>query len=310
MSETEVEIIKGGWSQVPKHLFCKTDLKQKGLRPGSKPEAKVWNSYNWINLYDINKARPPRPLTHKQKENLRKGRARLKELLTCSKCNESMDFKRDMVDDICKYCHWKEVDKAEQAWREEQWRIEQEEREQEIRDMIDSGTSKFREWYEKDYVILDTETTGLYGAEIVEISIVSKDGKVLFDSLIKPTIDIPQEAIHIHGISNESVKDAPTWADVWPQIEEIITSNLVLIFNDQFDRGVINNSCRAHGIEPPRENMESDCVMQTYADFVGSERWISLTNALGELTEHRALEDCKSVLKLLDRVYKEIQTPV
>ncbi len=40
---------------------------------------------------------------------------------------------------------------------------------------------------ERDFVILDTETTGLdERAEIVELSIIDKHGYTLFDSLIKP----------------------------------------------------------------------------------------------------------------------------
>jgi len=46
----------------------------------------------------------------------------------------------------------------------------------------------------KDYVILDTETTGLGCAEIVQIGIIDLDGKILLDSLVKPSIPIPYDA--------------------------------------------------------------------------------------------------------------------
>ena len=43
------------------------------------------------------------------------------------------------------------------------------------------------DYYNSDFVVLDTETTGLDSrAEIVEISIIDKHGNTLFDSLIKP----------------------------------------------------------------------------------------------------------------------------
>lgn len=55
-----------------------------------------------------------------------------------------------------------------------------------------------------NYIILDTETTGLDNtAEIVEISVINDQGEVLLDTLIKPTKPIPGDATAIHGITNE-----------------------------------------------------------------------------------------------------------
>ena len=45
----------------------------------------------------------------------------------------------------------------------------------------------FNDWNKReDVIVLDTETTGLYDAEICEISVLDLGGKVLFDSLVKP----------------------------------------------------------------------------------------------------------------------------
>jgi DNA polymerase III alpha subunit (gram-positive type) len=54
-----------------------------------------------------------------------------------------------------------------------------------------------------NWVILDTETTGLYDAEIVEIAVVDPLGEALLNTLVKPTIPIPTEVIEIHGITDE-----------------------------------------------------------------------------------------------------------
>jgi DNA polymerase III epsilon subunit-like protein len=59
------------------------------------------------------------------------------------------------------------------------------------------------------FLILDTETTDLHAAEIVEIAIIDRLGNVLFKSLIKPTFPISDEVIEIHGITNEAVKIRP-----------------------------------------------------------------------------------------------------
>ena len=64
--------------------------------------------------------------------------------------------------------------------------------------------------------IIDLETTGVnLGTDrIVEIAIVKimPDGKKLVKrKLINPEIPIPASTTEIHGITNEMVKDAPTF---------------------------------------------------------------------------------------------------
>lgn len=52
------------------------------------------------------------------------------------------------------------------------------------------------------FVILDTETTGLtLRDQIIEICVIDLTGKILLNSLVKPTINIPAEAASIHGIT-------------------------------------------------------------------------------------------------------------
>lgn len=65
----------------------------------------------------------------------------------------------------------------------------------------------------------DLETTGINVAKdrIVEIAIlkVLPDGKeVNYRKLVNPTIPIPKEVIEIHHISDEDVKDAPTFKEI------------------------------------------------------------------------------------------------
>lgn len=69
-----------------------------------------------------------------------------------------------------------------------------------------------REWL-RNCVILDVETTGLDKyAEIVEISIIDEQGHILLNTLVKPLEPIPDDVIAIHGITNEMVASAPSWA--------------------------------------------------------------------------------------------------
>src|SRR4051794_16479396 len=84
-----------------------------------------------------------------------------------------------------------------------------------------------------DYVVLDSETTGVAHAEIVQIAVVDAAGQVLIDTLVKPIQLIPREATRIHGITDAMVADAPTFAAILPQLQNILTGRNVVVYNAQ-----------------------------------------------------------------------------
>jgi DNA polymerase-3 subunit epsilon len=87
----------------------------------------------------------------------------------------------------------------------------------------------------------DLETTGINVAKdrIVEIAIlkVLPNGKeVSYKKRINPTIPISAESTSIHGISDEDVKDAPTFADVAMEINLFLKDCDLAGYNsDRFD---------------------------------------------------------------------------
>jgi DNA polymerase-3 subunit epsilon len=294
MSKLEVKVIKGGWKNVPDNLLCRTDLLKKGLVPKNKnkPVAVVWNGYNWINLYHISDCRKKIKPTPKQLEALKKGREKLRKKTTCSMCGENYYFLDRMRGELCISC-------AEYAWQKD-YRVS----------LTKKGKECFAKWFSEDILILDTETTGLNnGSEIIELAIIDKKGNVLFDSLFKPKNTIPDEVTKIHGITNNMVADAPTWQENWNEIMNVIGNKRVLIYNAEFDTRMILSTNAVWGIKDSFE-IKASCVMKAFSSYVGSERWISLSDAIGEYTSHRALDDCFSVLHLLEKVWSEIKEGV
>lgn len=172
---------------------------------------------------------------------------------------------------------------------------------------------KFNEWQNSDFVILDTETTGLSG-EICEIAVIDREGNVLLNSLVLPKQRIPIEAIRIHGITNEMVAKAPTWPEIWGELYNLIKNSLILIYNNEFDIRLMKESFyhwrdelgqeRVNELIETIDKLNTDCVMRTYAQLIGSERWVKLSQACkGKYEEHRALGDCRATLEVVRSAY-------
>jgi DNA polymerase-3 subunit epsilon len=156
---------------------------------------------------------------------------------------------------------------------------------------------KAREYLAVRPVFLDTETTGLDpDAEIIEISIIDHDGVVLVDTLVKPTRSIPVDAIRIHGITDLMVKDAPTWPEIWPVVESALRGRYIGIYNVDFDLRMMRQSHWRYGIPWDFPQNRVFDVMKLYADYSGSQRWVSLDTAgrqsgIGLPNAHRAQAD-------------------
>ena len=76
-------------------------------------------------------------------------------------------------------------------------------------------------------VFFDLETTGVDTAKdrIVEISMVKvmpNGDEVVRTRLINPQMPIPADATAIHGITDEDVKDAPTFAQIAKSLAQFI----------------------------------------------------------------------------------------
>lgn len=176
-------------------------------------------------------------------------------------------------------------------------------------------TDEFREMFNNNnYVVLDTETTGLKSpAEVVEIAILDWTGTVLIDSLVRPKLDIPPDAIAIHHITNEMVQAAPTWPEIRPKVLDAIHGKDVIVYNAKYDRHMLHSSDRNWSI--PEFNYHSVaawyCAMEWYAqhfgeynEYYGSYRWVRLESAAAKFgvetiyPAHRAMADCDTTLRL------------
>ena len=57
---------------------------------------------------------------------------------------------------------------------------------------------------------------------------------------------------HVHGLTWEDVRDAPTFAELWPVLHETIAeADFLAAHNASFDRRVMESCCRTYGLARP-----------------------------------------------------------
>ena len=170
---------------------------------------------------------------------------------------------------------------------------------------------------ENKYIVLDTETTGLNAAEdeLLQVSIIDNEGTVIFDSYIRPTQHTEwAEAERVNHITPEMVADAPTIAEVMPEINDILKRyDKIVGYNVRFDADFLKHN----GAE--FSNAEYADAMKMFApiygewnDQRGSYKWQKLTTAAGYYgydwsaheEAHNSLGDCYATLY----VYKKLTT--
>lgn len=159
-----------------------------------------------------------------------------------------------------------------------------------------------KHYAEQNPLFLDTETTGLRG-EVCELAILDVRGQVLINTLVKPTKPIPPDVTDLHGITNEMVSESPTFKDLLPVLDQLLRGRTVLVYNVEFDEGILENSLVAHGfkldgddhfepwwnhyeVEPGKVKTNWHDVMELYAAFYGdwnnyrgNYRWQRLSHA-------------------------------
>ena len=96
-------------------------------------------------------------------------------------------------------------------------------------------------------VVLDTETTGLNpatGDRIIEVGAIELvDRKPTGNTLhyyINPDSTVAEEALKVHGLSNEFLNDKPRFFEVADEIMTFIMGAELIIHNAEFDLGFLN----------------------------------------------------------------------
>lgn len=160
----------------------------------------------------------------------------------------------------------------------------------------------------QEYLIIDTETTGLEGScnDVIQLGIIDQDGNILHNEYYGSGLESWDEAEEIHGISPEQVRGKSILDQDF--VRDITRGKSVIIYNAQFDSKFLDLS----------EAKEVGCVMETFAeeygdynDYFQSYTWQKLTTAysyygndVNQIKAHDAIGDCLMTLS----VFRKLQS--
>ncbi len=106
-------------------------------------------------------------------------------------------------------------------------------------------------------IVLDTETTGLSaetGDRIIEIGCVELVARKLTGNnrhyYLNPERDSHEDALKVHGISNEFLRDKPKFAAVAQELIDYLSGAELIIHNAPFDVGFLNKELELTGRPP------------------------------------------------------------
>jgi len=162
-------------------------------------------------------------------------------------------------------------------------------------------------------IVLDTETTGLSaegGDRIIEIGCVELLNRKLTGNnlhfYLNPERDSHEDALKVHGISNEFLRDKPKFAVVAEELMNYLQGADIIIHNAPFDVGFINKELALVG-QPPLKNWVAsvtDTLTMAKEMFPGKRNSLdALCDRLGVDNSGRTLHGALLDAELLADVY-------
>ena len=102
------------------------------------------------------------------------------------------------------------------------------------------------------YVAFDVETPNRANDRMSAIGVsVIEDGAIVeeFYSLVDPEEPFDAFNVNLTGIDEDAVRGAPTFEELWPQLEPLLSEGMLVAHNAWFDLTVLKHCLRAYDIE-------------------------------------------------------------
>lgn len=137
-----------------------------------------------------------------------------------------------------------------------------------------------------NFVAIDFETAGRGRDSACSIGLV----KVINGEIVEKAVHLirpPSEEFlftHIHGLTWEDVKDAPSFGEIWPKIAPMFDgAQFIAAHNASFDAGVLEACCKLYGLTAP--DLPYQCTVQ-----LARKTWALFPTKLSDVCRHLSIE--------------------
>ncbi len=125
-------------------------------------------------------------------------------------------------------------------------------------------------------IIFDTETTGFDpsdGHKLIEIGCIELIDHMptgnTYHQYINPERDVPIEAVNVHGLTEDFLKDKPLFSQVIDDFRTFVGDDILIAHNAEFDMNFLNYQLK-HGGFPTLPNKVIDTLTMARRKFPGS----------------------------------------
>ena len=143
-------------------------------------------------------------------------------------------------------------------------------------------------------IVLDTETTGLSaegGDRIIELGCVELYARKLTGNNLhfyfNPERDSHEDALKVHGISNDFLRDKPKFSELAEEILNYLSDAEIIIHNAAFDVGFLNKELERVGKKPLKAYVDN--VIDTLA--MAKEMFPGKRNSLDALCDRLEVDN-------------------
>lgn len=151
-------------------------------------------------------------------------------------------------------------------------------------------------------LIIDTETIGAGPLiEVIEIALCDWRGEIVYQTLAQPAFNpLPKPSAH-HRFDRADFDCAPAWNKIWPEINKIIESKLLIAYNATFDRRALAATCSRY--QQTTSEWAWRDAMQLVKKILGVKKSLSLEEACAAYGlpggTHRAADDVRATHAML-----------
>jgi DNA polymerase-3 subunit epsilon len=148
------------------------------------------------------------------------------------------------------------------------------------------------------FVSIDFETANSNRGSICSVGVAVVDNGSIVENLewmVRPPSDIgwfDDFNINLHGITPDTVKNAPTFREIYDKLIELVGENIVMAHNAAFDTGAFRDACNIEGLSWPNWTYGCSLVMARKHLQLPSYKLPNVCRSLGiDLKNHHNAED-------------------